>query len=103
MFQESKGGFQEVYELLGAIPGSPPQHLLEACDLMAEGAASDDNEEAASDDNEAESGKDDSVNENDEEQEQAKVGAFEEPDSQQAQEKSEQVDLFSISNTTTRK
>ena len=103
MFQETKGGFQEVYELLGAIPGSPPQHLLEACDLMTEGAASDDNEEAASDGNEAESGKDDSANEDDEEQEQAKVGAFEEPNSQQAQEESEQVDLFSISNTTTRK
>jgi len=95
LFQETKGGFQEVYELLGAIPGSPPQHLLEACDLMAE--------EAASDDNEAESGEDDPTNEDDKEQEQAKVGAFEEPDSHQAQGESEQVDLFSISNTTTRK
>ena len=81
--------------MLGAIPGSPPQHLLEACDLMAE--------DTASDDNEAESGKDEPANEDDEEQEQAKVGAVEESGSQQAQGESEQVDLFSISNTTTRK
>ena len=60
-------------------------------------------EEAASDDNGAESGKDEPANEDDGEQEQAKVGAFGEPGSQQAQGESEQVDLFSISNTTTRK
>ena len=44
------------------------------------------------------------VGKDDEAQEQAKVGAFEEPTTQQAQqEKGEGVDLFSISTTTDRK
>jgi len=101
VFKGTKGGYQEVYQLLGAIPGSPPKGLLEACDYTTGEAASGDDDGGSGP--EPEDGE--AADEGDEAQEgEAKVGAFdEESDRQQAPQESEQVDLFYIGNTTERK
>lgn len=103
LFQESKNGYQEVYQVLGAIPGSPPADLLTACDFFVgteEAAASDDSKETAA----AGIGEDEATNKDDEAQEQGKVSAIEDPTPHQTQqEEGEGVDLFSIGTTTDRK
>ena len=101
VFKGTRGGYQEVYQLLGAIPGSPPKDLLEACDYTTGGAASGDDDGGSGPESEDGEAADDG----DEAQEdEAKVGAFdEESDRQQAPQESEQVDLFTIGNTAERK
>ena len=101
VFKGTKGGYQEVYQLLGAIPGWPPKDLLEACDYTTGEAASGDGDGES--DPESENGE--AADDGDEVQEsEAKVGAFDEgPDRQQAPQEAEQVDLFTIGNTAARK
>ena len=101
VFKSTKGGYQEVYQLLGAIPGLPPRDLLEACDYTTEGDASGDDGGGSG----PGSGDDEAADDGDEAQEgEAKVGAFDgEPGRQQAPQESEQVDLFTIGNTAERK
>ena len=94
-FRETKMGYPGIYHILGVIPGLPPPELLRACDVamqQAPGHESASESDAASE-----------QSEDGEEQEQAKVGAFEEAGKGgAAQEESEPVELFSISESTER-